>query len=261
MNQDVVAWCRDCQHCARAKVTKQPAAAVQPIPVPCHRFTHVHVDLVGPLSTTPERYRYLFTMVDRTTRWLEADPLRDIEAATCAHAFTAAWVARFGMPSLLTSDQGCQFISSLWTRLCEQLCVQRQLNTAYHPQANGMVERVHRQLKDTLRPGWLARSGNSTSHGSLLAYLRRPRRILASPRQSFSMANPSPFPANSSPPRSLTSSSFCASCAKCSLCPPTRFSPRLPSSLPRPSSLCSLCTCGVERRPRLSPHRTRGLTK
>jgi transposase InsO family protein len=151
MNQDVVAWCRDCQHCARAKVTKQPAAAVQPIHVPRHRFTHMHVDLVGPLSTTPEGYRYLFTMVDRTTRRLEAIPLRDIEAATCAHAFTAAWVARFGMPSLLTSDQGRQFISSLWTRLCKQLGVQRQLNTTYHPQTNRMVERVHRQLKDALR--------------------------------------------------------------------------------------------------------------
>ena len=151
MNRDVVAWCCDCQHCARAKVTKQPTAAVQPIPVPRHRFTHVHVDLVGPLSTKPDGYRYLFTMVDRTTRWLEAIPLRDIDAATCADAFTAAWVARFGVPAVLTSDQGRQFISTLWGRLCEQLGVQHQLTTAYHPQANGMVERVHRQLKDALR--------------------------------------------------------------------------------------------------------------
>jgi hypothetical protein len=92
----------------------------------------VHVHLVGPLSTTPEGYRYLLTMVDRTTRWLEAVPFRDIEAAMCADTFTAMWVTRFDVPALLTSDQGCQFVSSLWGHLCEQLGVQRQLTTAYH---------------------------------------------------------------------------------------------------------------------------------
>jgi Integrase zinc binding domain len=35
---DVTAGCRDCTDCQRAKVTKQPAATVQPIPVPSVRF-------------------------------------------------------------------------------------------------------------------------------------------------------------------------------------------------------------------------------
>jgi len=151
MNKDVLAWCRDCQHCQRAKITKQPAAAVQPIPVPRQRFLHVHVDLVGPLSTARGGERYLFTMVDRTSRWLEAVPLRDMEAATCADAFIATWVARFGVPAHITSDQGRQFTSALWSHVCQLLGVQHHLTTAYHPQANGMVERSHRQLKDALR--------------------------------------------------------------------------------------------------------------
>ncbi len=41
---------------------------------------------------------YLLTMVDRTTRWLEAAPLRTMEAAVCADAFIATWVTRFGVP-------------------------------------------------------------------------------------------------------------------------------------------------------------------
>jgi cleavage and polyadenylation specificity factor subunit 1 len=63
MAKDVAAWCRDCQDCARGKVTTQPAADVQPIPVPTQRFHHVHVDLVGPLPTSADGYRFLFTMV------------------------------------------------------------------------------------------------------------------------------------------------------------------------------------------------------
>ncbi len=115
MNKDVLAWCRDCQHGQRAKVTKQPAAALQPIPVPLQRFLHVHVDLVGPLSTVCGGERYLFTMIDRTSRWIEAVPLKDMEAATCADAFVATWVARFGVPAQLTSDRGRQFTSAIWT--------------------------------------------------------------------------------------------------------------------------------------------------
>jgi hypothetical protein len=72
MNKDINNWCRECQQCSRGKVTKQPAAAVPQIPVPNRRFSHVHVDLVGPLPTSAEGFGYLFTLVDRSTRWVEA---------------------------------------------------------------------------------------------------------------------------------------------------------------------------------------------
>ena len=90
-------------------------------------------------------------MVDRSTRWLEAVPLRDIEAATVADAFTREWLPRFGVPACITTDRGTQFSSSTWSTLCEKLGIQHILTTAYHPQANGMVERSHCQLKDALR--------------------------------------------------------------------------------------------------------------
>ena len=68
ISSDVAAWCKACQLCARGKASLQHTAPVQPIPIPERRFTHVHVDLVGPLPTSAEGYRYLFTMVDRSSR-------------------------------------------------------------------------------------------------------------------------------------------------------------------------------------------------
>jgi len=151
MARDINAWCKECQHCARGKVTRQPTAALSPIPVPAQRFAHVHADIVGPLPTSRDGYRYLFTMVDRASRWLEAVPLRSIEATTCADAFVAGWVARFGVPGQVTTDQGRQFTSGLWANVCQQLGVHHIKTTAFHPQSNGMVERSHRQLKDALK--------------------------------------------------------------------------------------------------------------
>jgi hypothetical protein len=74
-----------------------------------------------------------------------------VEAATCADAFIAAWVACFGVPAMLTTDQGRQFTSAVWSRVCALLGVEHITTTAYHPQSNGMVEWAHRQLKDALR--------------------------------------------------------------------------------------------------------------
>jgi len=151
MAKDITAWARDCQACSRAKVTRQPAAAVQPIPVPRQRFSHIHVDLVGPLPTSREGYRYLFTIIDRTSRWLEAVPLATMDAEACADALINTWVARYGVPAAVTSDQGTQFTSALWGHACKALGTQHNTTTAYHPQSNGMVERVHRQLKEALK--------------------------------------------------------------------------------------------------------------
>ena len=72
-------------------------------------------------------------------------------AADCAQALIHQWIARFGVPTHITSDRGAQFTSALWTHLCQQLNITHHPTTAYHPQANGLVERLHRRLKAALR--------------------------------------------------------------------------------------------------------------
>ncbi len=51
---------------------------------------------------------------------------------------------------MVTSDRGVQFTSAVWSDHCQKLGIHK-LTTAYHPQANGLVERFHRQLKEALR--------------------------------------------------------------------------------------------------------------
>jgi len=115
MVTDIAAWCRDCLECQRGKVTRQFTAAPVPIPIPNRRFSHIHADLVGPLPTLKEGYSHILTIIDCSTRWLEAVPLQSITAAACADAITAAWVSCFGAPDHLITDRDAQFTSQLWS--------------------------------------------------------------------------------------------------------------------------------------------------
>ena len=150
MNSDCNTWARSCLSCQKAKVIRHERPVLQEIPIPVRRFDHIHVDIVGPLPPS-EGFAYLFTIIDRTTRWPEAIPIADISANTCARAMFSHWISRFGVPAMITSDRGAQFTSSLWSRLCDFMGTKQSMTTAFHPQSNGIVERFHRSLKASLR--------------------------------------------------------------------------------------------------------------
>ncbi|GFU13303.1 transposon Tf2-9 polyprotein [Nephila pilipes] len=113
-------------------------------------FQHVHVDLVEPLLPS-DGFTYLLTCIDRYTRWPETIHLRDISAETKAKSFIANWTSHFGVPFFLSPVRGCQFQSHLFSSLKSMLGIQRIKATLYQPSSNGMVERLHRSLKQTNR--------------------------------------------------------------------------------------------------------------
>jgi transposase InsO family protein len=113
---------------------------------------------------------------------MEAIPLSETSTVACAHALVFSWITRFGEPETITSDNGPQFTSNVWSQLCDMLHITHRQTTAYHPESIGAVERLHRCLKDALHAPTAAATwaeeffGNSSasmqSRGKTLVFSR-----------------------------------------------------------------------------------------
>lgn len=149
INKDCNEWVKTCQICQAAKVNRHTKSKFGTFPAETQRFATIHMDIVGPLPPS-EGFQYLLTIIDRFTRWIEVIPLKGITAEEVCRSFFEGWVSRFGCPQKIHTDRGRQFISKVFNNIAKTIGAQHQQSTAYHPQANGIVERLHRTLKTAL---------------------------------------------------------------------------------------------------------------
>ena len=159
MRKQVSRWVKECHHCQSSKIQNHTKAPLEHFSVPEKRISHINIDIVGPLPFS-SGFTYLLTIIDRNTRWPEAIPLRGITTPECVHAVITGWIAPFGVHGDISPDRGSQFTSSLWSEIAARLGVKLHHTSAYHPQANGMIERFHRTLKTALKarltdPNWV----------------------------------------------------------------------------------------------------------
>ena len=145
MGQEVIRHCRSCVPCQKG--AKNPARKVPLVEraVLTEPFEVMAVDLVGPLPVGKGGYRYLLTAICMASRWPEAIPLRKMTARAVAAGLVEIF-SRTGIPLQLVSDQGTQFVGKVVKQLCESLHIDRIRTTPYHPEGNGVVERMHGTL-------------------------------------------------------------------------------------------------------------------
>ncbi|GFT53655.1 retrovirus-related Pol polyprotein from transposon 17.6 [Trichonephila clavipes] len=106
----------------------------------------VTLDLVGPYpASRPERYKFILVITDHFTKWCELIPLRKASAQTIANAFFNTYIARYGAPISLISDNDPQFISDVFEHLSHRLDIKHMKTVTYRPQSN-LTERVNRNL-------------------------------------------------------------------------------------------------------------------
>ncbi|PNF18074.1 hypothetical protein B7P43_G03322 [Cryptotermes secundus] len=152
MKQEIEDYVRCCEICQKNKITQNKTKMpLQITTTPDVVWEKCSLDIVGPLTLTAEGNKYLLTFQDELSKFTLAVPIQQQDAGTVAKAFVEEVVLKFGIPQVLLTDQGSNFLSELFANMCKLLKIKRIKTTAYHPQSNGALERTHRVLVEYLR--------------------------------------------------------------------------------------------------------------
>ncbi len=152
MKKTVEAYVKGCEVCQRTKSSMQPKAApLNPNTIPLGPWTHISVDMVTGLPTS-NGCDALLVIVDRFSKAI-------IPVACNVELSTEGWAqilrdhvyAKHGMPQVVISDRGPQFVSKFMKELYRLLDITPNASTAWHPQTDGQTERVNQEIEKYLR--------------------------------------------------------------------------------------------------------------
>ena len=113
-------------------------------------FQRIAMDIVGPLPRSNNGNKYILTICDYATRCPDTIPILNTEANTIAKELVSVF-ARVGIPDEVLTDQGSNLMSSLLQEMYLMLNISRLRTSPYHPQTDGLTERLNGTLKSMIR--------------------------------------------------------------------------------------------------------------
>jgi hypothetical protein len=91
---------------------------------------------------------YLMVVTDRLTKYIHLIPANTkMTAPQLVPLFMGHIVMNHGVPKYITLDRDKLFTSKFWASLTDLMGIERKLTTAYHPQANGQIERTNQTIE------------------------------------------------------------------------------------------------------------------
>jgi len=121
---------KSCDLCQRRKGNREFMAPLGEVEEPTAPFLVTSLDITGPYVTTPPGNKYLLTFIDHVTKYVEAFPIPDQTAETCARIYATQIVTRHGTGSQLIMDQGRSFMSSFFQETCKILGIRNTRTTS-----------------------------------------------------------------------------------------------------------------------------------
>nr|XP_040573157.1 uncharacterized protein LOC121122231 [Lepeophtheirus salmonis] len=113
------------------------------------KFSMIHVEVLAPLPLV-KGYKFLITVLDRSTRWVKALTMVDTTAESIVNTLFSGWVSRFGVPDTIHLKKGAQFTGYKGNDSHNSSVRKLFFTTSYQLESNGIIERFHRTLKTVL---------------------------------------------------------------------------------------------------------------
>jgi transposase InsO family protein len=117
------------------------------------------MDFIGPFTASRHHgYNYVIVVACHLSKETILIPARSnarmhspLDAPAVARLFYNHVTCKVGMPKRIVSDRDSRFTGPFWQTLCSITGTKTKMSTAFHPQSDGLIERVNRSLLETLR--------------------------------------------------------------------------------------------------------------
>ena len=90
-------------------------------------------------------------IVDVFTHYVALNPVPHCNAYYDYTTLYEHWIAKFGLPEVLVTDSGTEFINNEIITLCHLYNIKHKPRTSHAPWTNGLVEGMNRSLQEYLR--------------------------------------------------------------------------------------------------------------
>jgi hypothetical protein len=151
MTTEVADYIKTCDVCQKMKHSKENRCQLQITDTQAEPWKKVYVDIVGPFSCTEEGHKYILTCQDNLSKFLVAEPLRNQTAEEVSEALTHRVFLVYGIPNIILTDQGSNFMSEVFKGICKLFRIEKLNTVAYRPESIGALERSHKTLVTYLR--------------------------------------------------------------------------------------------------------------
>ncbi len=140
VKSDVSTYCRSCHVC---QLTGKPNQRIPHLLLYIqylHWENHLSVLLWTVLAhfLSKKPGIRILTIMCAATRYPEAIPLLTIKAKKVVQELVK-FCSVFGLPKVIQTDQGSNFMSKIFTQITRELHVKHLLFSAYHPQSQGAI--------------------------------------------------------------------------------------------------------------------------
>ncbi|UYV63017.1 K02A2.6-like [Cordylochernes scorpioides] len=135
--RNVVKTCAECS----AYLPSQQKEPLYSDPPPSYPFQHVSCDLFSHAG-----YQYL-VMVDRFSGWINVTQCGRAPTSTTVIRHLQKWMADYGIPEILTSDNGPQFSSQEFRSWTKRWNIEHSTSSPHFPQSNGLAESAVKAIK------------------------------------------------------------------------------------------------------------------
>ena len=150
---DVIKYIRTCEPCQKIKSRNHPSPGpLLPLEPPGGPFERLGIDtIILGRSARNTRAKVIINAVDHFTRFVWSFPFANNSTASLIQCLTSIFRTMGRKPKLVVTDQGKNYVSSEFRRFLSDNKIGWRISSSYHPQTNGLVEKMNHTLVVRLR--------------------------------------------------------------------------------------------------------------